>query len=375
MFKEHAIVLPALLLVAEFTVVRDVATMRARVAALRVPMLSLAVVALLYMLARSRVVVGGLSGFEPFIVFSAVRLTTANRVLTMVGAAPEWLRLFLWPARLMTEYTPQYVDLAQGPDVAQLPGLMVLLGTLGLIVATWRRSPITAFGITWLVLTLLPASNFVIPAGFIIAERTLILPSVGVVIALGSIVPWAYARLETRPALQAVAAVGVVVLIGLGLARSVTRNRDWHDNETLFQAAIHDAPTSYRAHFMYAVHLADHQRWPEAEYQFWSAIRLFPYDHLAVYSLADLYRSQGMCDKAIVQYRWLMALQPQWGRAHLNYATCLLAVGRADDARANALEALRDGTNIRYVRPVLQAIATSRAPAPRDSTQAPAGPT
>src|SRR6185436_3069334 len=156
----------------------------------------LTVVALLYLWARSVVVVGGFSGFQPYIVFQALNLSAANRVLTMIGAAPEWLRLFLWPARLMTEYAPPYIDVAQGVSITQLPGLLVLVGILGLLAACWRRSPVTSFGIGWLVITLLPASNFLIPAGFIIAERTLLLPSVGVVIAIASAVPWLYERLE-----------------------------------------------------------------------------------------------------------------------------------------------------------------------------------
>ena len=55
--------------------------------------------------------------------------------------------------------------MAQGVSAQQLPGLLVLLGVVGLTIACWRRSPVTSFGLAWVVLTLLPASNFVVPAG------------------------------------------------------------------------------------------------------------------------------------------------------------------------------------------------------------------
>src|SRR6202008_3577506 len=105
-----------------------------------------------------------------------------------------------------------------GPGVAQLPGLLLLLGTVGLTVACWRRSPTTSFGLAWMMVTLLPASNFLLPAGFIIAERTLLLPSVGVMIALASALPWLYERFGEVRLARVAALAGLAVLLGLGLA-------------------------------------------------------------------------------------------------------------------------------------------------------------
>src|SRR5207253_3256625 len=122
------------------------------------------------------------------------------------------------------------------------PGLMLLVAIIGLAVACWRRSPATSFGILWTMLTMLPASNFLVPAGFIIAERTLLLPSVGVVIALGTAVPWIYERIEARRAWQYVGAIATATLLLLGIFRSYTRDADWYSNDTLFRAAIKDSP-------------------------------------------------------------------------------------------------------------------------------------
>ena len=53
----------------------------------------------------------------------------------------------------------------QGAALWQLPGLLILCGVVGLGFATVRRAPIVAFGVTWLVITLLPSSNFILPSG------------------------------------------------------------------------------------------------------------------------------------------------------------------------------------------------------------------
>src|SRR6476661_2728214 len=128
--------------------------------------------------------------------------------------------------------------------------MLILVAILSLIVvAARRRSVPAAFGLTFAVIALLPTSNFVVASGILLAERTLFLPSVGVMIAVGGAVPWVAKRV--RPAaLQAVAAALLFVCLGLGAWRSYTRTLVWKDNDTLFNAAILDAPNVYRSHYM-----------------------------------------------------------------------------------------------------------------------------
>jgi tetratricopeptide (TPR) repeat protein len=358
LFKEHAITLVALIPLAELTVVRDRAPLRKRLADLRLPLLALTLVAATYLLIRSRVVIG--TGFQPFIVFQALDLSSSNRVLTMIGAAPEWVRLFLWPARLLTEYTPPYIDVAQGPSITQLAGLVVLVGILGIAVASWRRSPVATFGIGWLVLTLLPASNFLVPAGFIIAERTLLLPSVGVMLAIGSAIPWLYERVERSRVTQVAAAAALVALVSLGTWRSITRNRVWMNNDTLFRQAVRDSPESYRAHFMLGTHLFENKRKTEGEMHYRRALQLFPYDPLMAYALAEQYRGAGMCAPAIPLYQWFFSLEPQAGRGHIGYATCLLLSLRPEEARAAALRSLQLGGRLGPAREIISAAKSAR---------------
>ena len=355
LFKEHAIVLPALLLLAEFTVVRDSTPFWGRISRLRPAFLVLGVIALGYLWARNAVVVEGLSGFKPFVVFQALRLSNAQRVLTMVGAAPEWLRLFLWPWRLMTEYAPPYLEVAQGLSVTQLPGLLVLLGTLGLLGVCWRRSPVTALGLGWLVLALLPASNFLVPAGFIIAERTLTSPSIGAMLAVGSVVPYVYERVEKSTVARRLGATVLLFLLAAGVGRSVARNRAWRDNETLFRQGIVDSPDSYRAHFMLGVYLFENGRKVEGERHYREALKLFPYDPLMAFALAEQYRRAGMCEPAIPLYRALYALEPEATSGHLGFASCLLMTFHLDEAKQEALAGIRVGAEVRRARDIIAA--------------------
>lgn len=366
LFKEHAIVAPALILLAEATVVRDTESLRTRFERLRLPLLTLALVAAAFLWARSAVVIDGFAGFRPFVVFDALHLSAGDRVFTMVGAAPEWLRLLLWPARLITQYTPPYIEVAQGPSASQLPGVLILLGAVGIMIASWRRAPAASFGIGWVILTLLPASNFIIPAGFIIAERTLLLPSVGAMLAVASAVPWVRERLELRPRVAAAAAVtAVAVLLLLGVARSVTRNRVWHDDDTLWRQGVLDSPDSYRAHFMLGLHHFSNGRFHEGELHYRRAIELFPHDPVMAYAFAEQLRTSGRCDAAIPIYHWLFGVQPDSRRGHIGYAACMLEQKQFPVARQHALEWIRKGGRLSLAREIL-----ASAKAQRDSVPA-----
>lgn len=364
LFKEHAIVLPALLLLAEATVVRDARPLRARLVALRLPLLLLALLGVSYLWARSGVV-SGLSGFRPFVVFQALQLSAFDRALTMVGAATEWFRLLVWPARLVTQYSPPAIEVAQGFSASLLPGLLLILATLGIMLACWTRSPVTSFGIAWLIVTLLPSSNFLVPAGFLIAERTLLLPSVGAMIALASAIPALQAWADRKRIPRGALAAGVAILVALGALRSITRNAVWQNDDRLWRQGVIDAPDSYLAHFRLGLHLFASRRPVEGERHYRRAIELFPYDPLVVYSFAEQLRVIGRCDAAMPLYGWLFETQPGSRRGHLGRAVCFLGARKYDEAQHDAIEWIKRGGRVSTAREILVA-----ARAGRDSTKA-----
>ncbi|MFL5613464.1 MAG: hypothetical protein ACJ796_07390 [Gemmatimonadaceae bacterium] len=364
--KEHAIVLPALLVGIELLLARDSRSPRARLALVRPLVLWLGLVASLYLAARAAVKHGEISGFQPFIVFQALDLSYANRVLTMIGVVPHWVRLLLWPARLSTEYAPPYVDVAQGPSVVQLPGLLMLIGIIGLGVVLWKRrgvASVASFGIVWICLTLLPSSNFIIPAGIILAERTLFLPSVGALLALGAVVPWLTSRLATMRRNDVarglgVAAVALVLaILTAGTWKSSTRTPVWHDNERLFSQALVDAPQSYRAHYMLAAWMFETKRKKEGEHHYRRALALFPYDPFMSYNLAMQYQMSGMYAAAIPLYRWTFDLAPHFreGEGRENFAICLANMNQVAEAREQALIAMQyGGASLKDLRRIVQ---------------------
>src|SRR5258708_17642844 len=108
-------------------------------------------------------------------------------------------------------------------------------------------------------MALLPTNNMIVPAGILLAERTLFVPSVGAMIVAASILSFAYRRATARP-LRFFAVASLQAALLFGAWRSYQRTQVWKDNGTLFDHAVLDAPGVYRSHSMRAIWQFDHKQ-------------------------------------------------------------------------------------------------------------------
>ncbi|MEP6905372.1 MAG: hypothetical protein ABI875_04765 [Gemmatimonadales bacterium] len=119
-FKEHAIVLPALLLLAELTVAGENRSWSERLKSVAPLMIVLAVAAAAFIVVRTSVI-GRLQGAglndllrgQPF----------GTRFFTMLRVVVEWVRLFFWPANLSADYSSRRIEVATSFESGMLPGL------------------------------------------------------------------------------------------------------------------------------------------------------------------------------------------------------------------------------------------------------------
>jgi hypothetical protein len=355
--KEHGIVLPAILVVAELTVIDDPRPVGEKIRRLRPFYLILAALAIAFVGVRSLVLSDHpIGGFAPFAPFSSLHITWFNRALTALGVVPEWVRLFFWPARLSAEYGPPDIEIAQGVSISQLPGFLILFATLTFGVLLRRRRPVISFGIAFVCITLLPSSNFILPAGIVLAERTLFLPSVGAMLVAGGVAVTMAEWMRSRYADVNVArtngfaqALALLVLVA-GVLRSDSRTLVWKDNETLFNQSVLDSPNAYRAHFMLGAWSFEKNRMRLGEAEYKKALALFPYDPSVSYSLAERYRSVGLCRPAVPLYRWTRGLDPDYPVGRTALAECLLADSDYAAVKPAALDAIRAGGPVATLR-------------------------
>jgi len=354
--KEHAIVLPGLLAAVEVILLADREPMRERIARLRPFYLVLVLVAVSFVAVRSWVLADhSIGGFQPFTPFNTLRITNTDRMLTALGVVPDWVRLFYWPIHLSSEYGPPDVEIAQGFSVSQIPGLALLVAIIALGFILRRRQPVISFGIAWVIVTLLPSSNFVLPAGIVLAERTLFLPSVGAMLIAATIAVIVAERWNAaaRSDVTLAARVAFAAILAAGVWRSASRSTVWRNNDRLFRQAVVDSPDAYRAHYMLGAWHFENKRKREGEVEYRRALKLFPYDPFLSYNMAEEYHRIGLCAPALPLYRWTFGLDANFPLGRGNFAWCLVNEGYYDEARSRAFETIRVGGDLRGMRRVI----------------------
>jgi len=254
-------------------------------------------------------------------------LNILQRTWAMVPLSLQWWRLFLFPAHLSADYSPGELTVSTGLTVWHVVGLLCWIGLGTLAWKTRRTIPGIAIGLAWVVITISPAANIVMPSEFLIAERTLYLPSFGVLFALAS------SAMAIRSSRLRVAAVAIAVLAGA--TRSIARVPAWHDDEAHYQALRREAPRSYRTLWLEGKDEFAAGRWGTGEQFLLESIALAPGITGPRVDLGRFYISANLWQPAIRQLRAAIAVDsvhtPAWDALREAY------LGAGDTAAANLI--------------------------------------
>ena len=348
LFKENAFVLPGFLLAAEVLLIRTSESLATRIAQGRKLFLMLMLVVVAVYWVRTLVLQGNLAGDST--AEGLTGQTIGGRALTMLSVVPHWFRLMLWPAHLQADYNPSEIvaQTAWGP--MQTLGALLLVATVLVAIAARRRAPMITFGLAWCAVGLFPVHNVLVSTGIVLAERTMFLPSIGAMLALGGFGAWLLERGGARLRVGLTAAAGALII--LGVYRSTTRHPVWSDQFTLwYRTANVDAPRSFHGHEA----LADAyfnigiEKLAESEYRL--AIALSPKTVIRTkLAYADKLRSRGFCYRAAELYREALDFWPPYQTARASLIACALDLGRYREAMFHA----RMGISFEWERAVFQ---------------------
>lgn len=350
--KENGFVLPGLLVAAELILIPDV-LLRARIRTLWLGYLSLAALAAVILMIRAAVLSGDVVG--AFTAEALVGLSVGGRMLTMLQVVPMWLRLFVWPAHLQIDYSPNEIVASSGFGPDEVLGLGLLVVALVIVYVARRRAPVVSFGLLWCAVALFPVSN-VVPTSIVLAERTLFLPSIGFLLAAGtagaSLVSFA-----KRPAAGirvTVLAICAVFTI-LGIVRSEERQRDWRNAAHVWVVAAHDAPRSLRVQRARASAVADLTK------EFEPVIAAANEPWRLRFQLAVLLRTMEQDSAAVVQLRRSLAEHASQPEAQIELGEILLEEGHYTEAKAVARSGIVAGDTTRAFRQIEQAADSAEA--------------
>jgi hypothetical protein len=350
LLKENALVLPALLPVAELVLVRSATPLRIRVTQVRPLLLLLGALGLAFYWIRIRVLSGSLAG--TFTAEGLVGLSATGRALTMLGVVPHWFRLLLWPEHLQADYSPGEIVGTSAWGAMQTFGAVLILLSVVAAVAARKRAPMITFGLAWSAVAFLPVHNVLLPTGIVLAERTLFLPSIGAFFALGGLLAFVLERIR-RPLRVAVAGL-TATLLALGIYRSNLRHQVWSDQFKLwYVTANQDAPRSFRAHEAMADSYWYIDLEGQAEREYRLAMQLAPPPFTGpMLNYAHRLRSRGNCYPAVDLYRKALRVRPGNMPSLVPLIACLLDLGRYREAAGQARIAIAHA----WRQPVFQQI-------------------
>lgn len=346
--KENAIVLPAILLIADLgdpeatpsrgllRRARDLVTQRGMHRYL--PYVG---VTALYLGVRS-LVLGGLQLPSPSYLDNPLAHTDpGTRLLTALVIVAKYLGLFILPLHLSADYSYNAIPLVTSAADPRFLVAALALGLLLLLMATGRA---LSFGILFFGLTLLPVANLLFPVGTIMAERLLYLPSFGLSFMAGAVFSWGFRAFGGKP-LSGLTQRSLLLSFGVVLflcsLRTVLRNREWRDQFSLFQSAIAVSPGSAKVHNNLGVHYGMHGQLLEAQREFEEALRILPRYPEALFNLGLIYRRRGLLAQAEQAYRTAIRVKPNFPEAHQNLAVLYRLQGRQEEAERELREVER----------------------------------
>ncbi|MEW6535670.1 MAG: tetratricopeptide repeat protein [Candidatus Auribacterota bacterium] len=268
--------------------------------------------------------------------------TWLSNVYTMSTVFLEYFIQLFYPACLLADYQPTARRTLTDPMV-----IISLVTVSGLFISAFfyfiRKRSIISGGILFFFFALGPVSN-ITPIGNICAERYLYLPIIGL---LWSICTFIFVTQKFVHS-KRLYLICIVCIVTLALSRTITRNTDWKDSESLWNATIETEPKSYRAYSNLASLYFDRGEYRKSIKYYIGCLMLrrTPQNH---YNLGNAYRRIDDFQRAVEEYQQAIAIDPTFPEIYNNLGLTLIEMKRYTEAEEALNKALYYGQPDEYV--------------------------
>jgi len=256
-----------------------------------------------------------------------VDATPAIKFGTIFVVLLRYVILLFVPHTLSSDYSYPQIEYVGFGDIEALAGLLIYVGMgVMLIYGVMKRQTYALFLAAYL-LPLSVASNIVFNIGAPMGERFVYMSSFGfttgiawILVTKLNIPTWK--ALEMKKGL-----LGALIVCGVFYSyRTVGRNVDWYNNETLFTADIENSPNSAKMNYYYAnTHLKKQmsdesspqgKEWLAiAEKHFTKAVELYPDFGLAWYNIGLVKVQKGEGKDALPFAKRALEIEPDNAKA------------------------------------------------------------
>ncbi len=321
--KETAMVFPFMIIGADVAMKRHLFSRNAII-----KYVSLLCVLILYLVVRWKVLGPTAAGLDPTQLDNPIAHSPSiERIAVALGVFLRYLRLLVLPVSLSADYSynqiPVYPSLIHPIPIL---GLLMLSGIIVLAMKYRKKSPVSLLALILFLFPYLLVSNLFYPVGTIMGERLLYIPAAGYAFFVAA----AFAPYFARKYTPAYCVFGLILLLFAG--KTITRNRDWHDDYTLFSADLKKSPRSVKILTNLGFLTGKKGRIEESMEYFRKALEIYPNydDALKGYGrrLYDLKRYEESAN----YYAKAVGIAPQNPESRTDYAIVLQKLDRYDDA-------------------------------------------
>lgn len=286
-----------------------------------------------------------------------------------------YLHKIIWPANLSSHYPfPEPLGLSDPMVLAGVIGTCILVPLL-VISLRWTRAALA--GWLFFFVAIFPTIQILRFSSVIAADKFAYLPSVGLLMAVSSLLGWFCRTGSTGKSIARHMVVAMAVLVLAGAEAVATRSYlvHWRDTLSLSEHMLTVTPNSPLVHNMLGLELQSQDKLDQAISQYRHALQFKPnyveahnnlgialqlqgkpdeaLDHYrqaiqidpgyveAYYNMGITFRVQGRLDQAINCYRQALQLKPNYFEAHNNLGNALQSRGRLDEAIKHFRQALQ----------------------------------
>ncbi len=221
-------------------------------------------------------------------------------------AIGNYLKLIFWPDKLTLYHTEMSFSTSQF-----LGFLFIFLIFLGLIFWSWKKNKTIFFWLSFFFITLLPTlTPFKI--AWIVAERYVYLGSVGIFVVVAIFFDFLIEKAqkkERREYKYVIYGIFAIIILSLSI-RTIVRNTDWKNEDSLWIATAKVSPSGQNIHNNLGDVYGRHGNLEKAEEEFKKAIAINPRYADAYHNLGNTYRDMKKTDLAVENYQKALEFNP-----------------------------------------------------------------
>jgi tetratricopeptide (TPR) repeat protein len=175
---------------------------------------------------------------------SFLGMSFSEKYATIFYTLLLYFKLLFFPHPLTYDYYPYHIPVMSWADIWPVLSLIFHLALGIYAIRGLKKKKLVSYGILFYMIALSPMSNILFPIGVFMNERFIYAASIGFVLILGFLITQKLPRWVKNHQLIA---GGVVILFSLYSIKTVSRNRTWKDDFTLFTTDVKTSVNSAKS--------------------------------------------------------------------------------------------------------------------------------